>query len=48
MVAAGIVIFMINDFARVLPGGHSEGYAFLAILLGGASTWFFGLFDRVS
>ena len=46
LVVVGIEIFMVNDFTRALPGGHSEGYAVVAIFVAGSSTWFFGLFDR--
>lgn len=46
LVITGLAIFIANDVTRALPGGHSEGYALLAIFVAGASLWFFGLFDR--
>ena len=48
LITLGAAIFVVNDFTRALPGGHSEGYAALALLVAGSSAWFFGLFDRVS
>jgi len=29
-----------------MPGGHSELYLVLALLVAGGGTWFLGLFDR--
>lgn len=49
---AGVVIAAMNDLMlmgdglRLLPYGHNELYLFLGIAVGGASTWFLGLFDR--
>lgn len=34
-----------NDFT-LLPGGHSEFYLLLGILVAGYSMWWFGWFDR--
>lgn len=50
-VILGVVIAVLNDGmyvteANLLPFGHSELYLMLALLVGGASTWFLGLFDR--
>lgn len=46
----GIAIVVINyiDYAnvRLLPGGHQEGYFILGIAIAGASSWWFGAFDR--
>lgn len=51
-VALGVLIAAVNDAmligveASLLPGGHSELYLFLAVAVGGSSTWFLGVFDR--
>ena len=49
-VVAGLAIFVINDLAwfdiNLIPGGHNELYAVLAFVVAGASTWWFGWFDR--
>lgn len=51
-IALGVLIAVVNDLmligveASLLPGGHSELYLFLAVAVGGSSTWFLGLFDR--
>ena len=50
IVLLGIAIAVVNDLAvfdiRVMPGGHSELYLVLALLVAGGGTWFLGLFDR--
>lgn len=51
-VAAGIAIIVANDamfftgVPTLLPGGHNELYLLLGLAVGGAFTWFLGLFDR--
>lgn len=51
-VLAGVAIAVANDGmlivedVRLLPFGHQEFYLILALLVGGASTWFLGVFDR--
>ena len=46
----GIAIVAINyiDYAdlRILPGGHSELYFLLGLVIAGGSIWWFGWFDR--
>ena len=48
----GVAVVTANDLMLVqedltlLPGGHTEVYLFVGIGIGGASTWFLGLFDR--
>lgn len=48
----GVAIAIANDGMliakdlRLLPFGHQELYLILALLVGGGSTWFLGLFDR--
>ena len=48
----GIAIAILNDIvllgasATLLPGGHSELYLMLGVVIGGYSTWWFGWFDR--
>jgi len=50
LVVLGLSIFVINDLAwfdiNILPGGHNELWALLAFAVAGASTWWFGWFDR--
>ena len=47
---SGVAIFIINDLAwfdiNIIPGGHNELYAMLAVAVAGTSTWWFGWFDR--
>ena len=31
----------------LLPGGHSEGYLVLALMIGGVAAWLLGVFDPV-
>lgn len=51
-VLLGVAIAIANDGMliakdlRLLPFGHQELYLILALLVGGASTWFLGVFDR--
>lgn len=50
-VSVGVAIIVANDAmfiieTHLLPFGHSELYLFLGVAVGGASTWFLGLFDR--
>ena len=50
-VALGLAVIVANDAMFVvektlLPGGHTEAYLLLGLLVGGSSTWFLGLFDR--
>ena len=48
----GLAIIIANDAmfftqgVRLLPGGHNELYLLLGLAVGGAFTWFLGLFDR--
>lgn len=50
LVVAGVALFVLNDLewfdVHVMPGGHNELYALLAIGVAASSTWWFGLFDR--
>ena len=48
---AGITVVVLNDAMlgnsiTLLPGGHSELYLMLGVLIAGYSTWWFGWFDR--
>ena len=51
-VLVGLAIAIVNDGmlivtnVRLLPFGHQELYLILALLVGGGSTWFLGVFDR--
>ena len=51
-VLLGVAIAVANDGmliakdVRLLPFGHQELYLILALLVGGSSTWFLGVFDR--
>ena len=31
----------------LLPGGHSEAYLVLALMIGGVAAWLLGVFDPV-
>ncbi len=48
----GIAIVILNDIvllgasATLLPGGHTELYLVLGVVIAGYSTWWFGWFDR--
>ena len=48
----GIAIVIVNDIvllgasATLLPGGHTELYLMLGVVIAGYSTWWFGWFDR--
>ena len=44
LVVIGLTMVFAN-YASLLPGGHKEAYFFVGMLLAGASTWWFGLFD---
>jgi len=50
MVLAGLTVFVLNDLAwfdvRVMPGGHNELYAVVAVVIAASSLWWFGAFDR--
>jgi len=50
LIAIGVAIAVLNDLAYVdielLPGGHSELYLFLGLLVAGFGSWWTGLFDR--
>ena len=39
-------LMVLLEDVTLLPGGHSELYLFLGILVAAASTWFLGVFDR--
>lgn len=49
IVAFGVVVAVVNDLAvfdiDIIPGGHSELYLMLALVIAGGGTWFLGLFD---
>lgn len=51
IVAVGAFIVVANDVGyiskRLMPGGHSEAYLLLGVIVAGAGTYFLGLFDRV-
>lgn len=48
----GVAVAVLNDVmllgasTTLLPGGHSELYLVLGIVIAGYSTWWFGWFDR--
>ena len=48
----GIAVAVLNDVMlldpskTLLPGGHSEFYLMLGIIIAGYSTWWFAWFDR--
>jgi hypothetical protein len=50
MVVAGLTVFVLNDLewfdVHVMPGGHNELYAVVAVAIAGSSLWWFGAFDR--
>lgn len=54
VVGLGIAIAVLNDMQRfstritLLPGGHSELYLMLAVLVAAFGAWWLGLFDRPS
>lgn len=49
IVAFGVVVAVVNDLAvfeiNLMPGGHSELYLLLALIIAGGGAWFLGLFD---
>lgn len=49
IVVFGVVVAVVNDLAvfeiNLMPGGHSELYLLLALVIAGGGTWFLGLFD---
>lgn len=52
LLAIGISVVVLNDIVllgapvTLLPGGHSELYLILGVIIAGYSTWWFGWFDR--
>lgn len=50
MIVLGLALFVLNDLVwfdiHVMPGGHNELYAFVAIGIAASSLWWFGAFDR--
>lgn len=52
VVGFGLVVAVTNDLAFVevdlMPGGHSELYLVLALVIAGAGAWCLGLFDPPS
>ena len=50
VVALGVFVIIGNDVAYVaksiLPGGHSEAYLLLGLIVAGVGSVFLGLFDR--
>lgn len=46
----GVGLFAVNDLAlfdvEIMPGGHNEIWAPVAIAIGASSMWWFGWFDR--
>lgn len=50
MVVVGLTMFVLNDLewfgVHVMPGGHNELYAAVAVAIAGSSLWWFGAFDR--
>ena len=47
----GLAVVILNDAMlgnsiTLLPGGHSELYLMLGVVVAGYSTWWFGWFDR--
>jgi len=50
LIALGVVIIVVNDLAyadiELMPGGHSELYLLLGLVVAGFGSWWTGLFDR--
>lgn len=50
LILLGLTVFILNDLAlfeiEVMPGGHSELWAPVAIAIAASSMWWFGWFDR--
>lgn len=50
LIVLGLGLFVINDLAlfdiNLIPGGHNELWAMVAIITAATSTWWFGWFDR--
>jgi hypothetical protein len=50
LILVGAAIIVVNDIAwvgvEVMPGGHSELYLLLGLLVAGFGSWWTGLFDR--
>lgn len=50
LVVFGVALFAINDLAlfdiEIMPGGHNEVWAPVAIFIAASSMWWFGWFDR--
>jgi hypothetical protein len=50
VIGIGVVIIVLNDVAwagvNLMPGGHSELYLLLGLLVAGFGSWWTGLFDR--
>lgn len=51
LVLVGLTVIVLNDVmrgggVRLLPGGHSELYLALGLVIAGYSMWWFGWFDR--
>jgi hypothetical protein len=47
LLVAAVALFFTNDFVDdALPGGHSEAYFMLSLLLAAYGAWWFGVFDR--
>lgn len=47
----GLIVVILNEVMlgnsiTLLPGGHSELYLVLGVVIAGYSTWWFGWFDR--
>ena len=49
LIGIGVVIIVVNDLAfadiELMPGGHSELYLLLGLLVAGVGSWWTGLFD---
>lgn len=52
LILGGWALFVVNDLEwfdiHLMPGGHNELWAILAVLAAGSSTWWFGWWDRAS
>ncbi|MEJ7846349.1 MAG: hypothetical protein WKF93_11965 [Acidimicrobiales bacterium] len=50
LVVLGVGLFAVNDLALleidIMPGGHQELWAPVAIGIAASSMWWFGWFDR--
>ena len=43
---SAVVVNYLDAAVHLLPGGHSELYFVLGLVIAGAASWWFGWFDR--